>query len=123
VALEPRIQVTAAVAELAQPLVCLRSVAPELPSAIGALCRIGSCLPPSSQHHRPSPAPKQQFGLALQVGSEPGVSFPVLGHRDGKPCAVLVERARSPAPLGGDHLELLVVEVAQLALRPVARGQ
>jgi hypothetical protein len=112
VALEPRVQVTAAIAQLAHLLVRLSGAPPVLFGPIGALCRIGSRLSPSSRRHCPSPAPKQQFRLALQIAGEPGVSFPVLGERDGQPCAILVERAGSPAALGGDRLEPLVIEVA-----------
>ena len=114
---------TAAVAELAQLLVCLSRPPPVLLGSIGSLGRIGPRLPPAPRRERPSPASNEQFDLAPQVGGEPGVSFPVLGQADGQPRAVLVERARNPAPLRGHRLELLLAEVAQLASRPVARGQ
>ena len=68
----------AAVAELAQLLVCLGRLPPVLLSPIGSLGRISPRLPPAPRRQRPSPAPKEQFGLALQVGGEPRMSFPIL---------------------------------------------
>ena len=122
VALQPRVQMPAAVAELAQLLVRL-SRPPVLLSPVGSLDRVNPRLPPAPRRQRPPPAPKQQLGLALQVRGEPGVPFPVIGQGDGQARALLVKRARNRAPLRGDRLELLLFDVTQLAFRPVARGQ
>jgi hypothetical protein len=109
----------AAAAELAQLRACL-SRPPSVPSARSA-CSTASaraCGPPWRQ--RPSPVPTHQFGLALQVGGEPGLSFPALGQGDHQARALLVKRARNSASLRGDRLEILV-DVASLASRPRAR--
>jgi hypothetical protein len=83
VALEPRVQVTAAVAELAQPLVCMSRLPPVLLGPIDLLGRVGSRLPPSPRSQRPAPPPKQQLSLALEVSRESRMPFPILGHGDG----------------------------------------
>jgi hypothetical protein len=98
VALERLVAVAAGVAEFAQLLVCLSRPPPVLVRPIGWLGRIEPRLPPAPRRQRPSPASKKHFRLALQVGSERGVSFPVLGQGDGQTPAVLIERARNPAP-------------------------
>jgi hypothetical protein len=80
------------------------------PPAVGvlgptsSLGRIGPGLPPAPRLKRPSPAPKEQFGLTILVGSEPGVSFPRFRQRAGQTHALLVKRARNRAPLRGDRL-------------------
>jgi hypothetical protein len=61
--------------------------------------------------------------LSLQVGGEPRVPFAILVQGDGQTRALLVERARNAAALRGDNLELLVVEVSQLASCPVPSGE
>ena len=71
VALEPRIQVAAAVAELAQLLVRLTREPSVLLGPVGSVGRVSARLPPTPRRERPSPTPKEQLGLALQVGSEP----------------------------------------------------
>ena len=76
VALEPRIQAAAAVAELAQLLVCSSRPPPVLLGPIGSLGRIGPRLPPAPRRQRPPPAPKQQLGLALQVRGELASAVP-----------------------------------------------
>ncbi len=81
-ALEPWVQVPAAVAELAQPLVCMSRLPSVLLGPIDLLGRIGSRLPPSPRSQRPPLPPKQQLSLALQVSRESRMPFPILGQGD-----------------------------------------
>ena len=123
VALEPREQMPAAVAELAQLLVGSSRPPTMLLGPINSLGRVGTRLPPAPRRQRPPLAAKQQLGLALQVCGESRVPFPIIRQGDREPRTLLVKRAGNLAPLRGDCLELALVQVAQLASRSVARDE
>src|SRR5947209_10614322 len=119
--LEPRVQMAAGVAELAELVVRLGGQVPVVLRLGRELRRIGAGLPAAAGQQRSTRLPPEPLGLVLQLAGELRMTLAIIGQADRQARGLLVQRAGDPAAIGRDRAKLLLIELAELQFRLIPR--